>query len=173
MSRLPSPLTLCVVSMLVLSGCRASPPGQFETKLMTKVKHSITVGGKDAKNPLPDNATNVDAGREAFSHYCAACHGLDGQNTGVPFADRMSPPVPLLKAKQVQSYTDGQLKWVIDNGVSPSGMPGSKGVLTDREIWSIVVFIRHLPEAGSLGEPPMYSGDPPTEQSASPQTHER
>ena len=95
--------------------------------------------------------------RTAFSHYCVACHGLDGQNTGVPFADSMSPPVPSLASIEVQSYTDGQLKWVIDNGIWPSGMPGSKGTLSDEEIWSIVIFLRHLPPAGSVGEPEMYS----------------
>ncbi len=159
MRRRSCQLTLCTAAILLLGGCRATPPGKFETRLLTKLKHSVTIGGKNVKNPLMGTVTDVEAGREAFSHYCAACHGLDGQNTGVPFADRMSPPVPLLKARQVQSYTDGQLKWVIDNGVSPSGMPGSKGILTDGEIWSIVVFIRHLPEAGSLGEPAMYSGE--------------
>jgi mono/diheme cytochrome c family protein len=57
----------------------------------------------------------------------------------------------------VQSYKDGQLKWIIENGLSPSGMPASKGILTDEEMWSIVLYIRHLPPAGSLGEPPCYS----------------
>jgi S-disulfanyl-L-cysteine oxidoreductase SoxD len=57
----------------------------------------------------------------------------------------------------VQDYTDGQLKWVIDNGIWPSGMPGSEGILSDDEIWSIVVYLRHLPPAGSQGEPEMYS----------------
>jgi len=127
---------------------------------MTKIKHSLTIRGKRTTNPLAGNSHNIENGKEAFSHYCAACHGLDGQNTGVPFGDRMSPPVPMLNSTQVQTYTDGQLKWVIDNGISPSGMPGSKGILTENEIWSIVVYIRHLPPAGSLGEPAMYSGDP-------------
>ena len=143
----------------VIAGCKATPPGKWETSLMTKVKHSVTVGGKHGTNPLADIPANVQDGRIAFSHYCAACHGLDGQNTGVPFADRMSPPVPLLNSSQVQTYTDGQIQWVIENGISPSGMPASKGILTEQEIWSIVVFIRHLPAAGSLGEPQMYSGD--------------
>ena len=149
---------LCTATLLL--GCKATPPGKWETAAMTKIKHSITIRGKGAKNPLPGTPMNIDNGRDAFSHYCAACHGLDGQNTGVPFADSMSPPAPVLNSSQVQSYTDGQLKWLIDNGISPSGMPGSKGILTDNEIWSIVVYIRHLPPAGSLGEPAMYSGDP-------------
>jgi len=124
---------------------------------MTKAKHGLFIGNKSQKNPLASTAENVAAGKEAFSHYCAACHGMDGQNTGVPFADRMSPPVPSLASKEVQSYTDGQIKQVIDYGIGPSGMPGSKGILSEEEIWSIVVFVRHLPPAGSLGEPQMYS----------------
>jgi len=118
-----------------------------------------TIGGKKIKNPQTATAANMEAGREAFSHYCAACHGLDGQKTGVPFADRLSPPVPSLAAEHVQQYKDGQLKKIIDEGIAPSGMPGSSGVLNEDEIWSIVLYIRHLPPQGSLGEPQMYSGD--------------
>jgi cytochrome c len=152
-------ISLFVCTSLVLTGCRATPPGKFETAALTTIKHSITVRGKGANNPMAGTPGNIENGRVAFSHYCAACHGLDGQNSGVPFADRMEPPVPELNSRQVQSYKDGQLKWLIDNGISPSGMPGSSGILTDSEIWSIVVYIRHLPPAGSLGEPSMYSGD--------------
>jgi mono/diheme cytochrome c family protein len=119
----------------------------------------VFVRNKDAKNPLPATSENIAAGKAAFSHYCIACHGLDGQNTGVPFAENMAPPVPSLASADVQSYTDGQLKWVIDSGIFPSGMPASKGILTDEEIWSTVLYIRHLPAAGSLGEPAIYSGD--------------
>jgi hypothetical protein len=36
-------------------------------------------------------------------------------------------------------------------------MPGSKGTLSDDEIWSIVVFLRHLPPAGSQGTHEMYT----------------
>lgn len=144
---------------LALAGCKATPPGKWERSIVVGMEHHVTVGDKDVKNPYPATADNIAAGKESFSHYCAACHGLDGQNTGVPFADRMSPPVPLLTSADAQNFTDGQLKWIIDNGLSPSGMPGSKGILTDEEIWDAVIYIRHLPKAGSVGEPAMYSGE--------------
>ena len=147
------------VLLLSFCGCRATPPGRFETSLMTRAKRFLFVRNKREKNPLQPTQANLASGRDAFSHYCMVCHGLDGQNTGVPFAERMSPPVPRLNSPAVQAYTDGQLKWVIDNGVSPSGMPGSKGILNDDEIWSIVLYVRHLPAEGSLGEPAVYSGD--------------
>jgi mono/diheme cytochrome c family protein len=142
--------------LAVLAGCKASSPSKVERGVMRWTKHTVSVRNKSERNPLQPTAENLAAGKEAFSHYCVACHGMDGQNTGVPFANSMSPPVPLLSSAEVQSYTDGQLKWVIDNGLGPSGMPGSKGILSDEEIWSTVLFIRHLPPAGSLGDPPMY-----------------
>ena len=108
---------------------------------------------KTQNNPLNDRAVAVADGKEAFSHYCVACHGLDGQNTGVPFAARMSPPDPSLAGKGVQSYIVGQLKWIVEYGIWPSAMPGSKNMLIEDEAWSIVIYLRHLPQQRSLGEP--------------------
>jgi len=166
-------LTAGIVLGFSVAGCRVSTPPNWETVTMTRIKHSLTVRGKNIRNPLVDSPQAVQSGKTAFSHYCVACHGLDGQNTGVPFADRMSPPVPSLKLAPVQSYTDGQLKWIVDNGISPSGMPASKGILTEKEIWSIVLYLRHLPEAGSLGEPAMYSGVDPSVQDTPKVSHTR
>ena len=143
----------------VLTACRVSKPGRAETDLAQWTKKHITVKGKDDRNPLRDSAETLKDGKEAFGHYCFVCHGLDGQNTGVPFAEKLSPPVPSLASKEVQAYSDGQLKWIIENGIAPSGMPASHGILNDDEMWSIVVYLRHLPPAGSLGEPPVYSGE--------------
>jgi mono/diheme cytochrome c family protein len=150
----------CLIA--VFTGCAARTPGAWETSTMGAVKRRVTVGGREVINPLAVSDENIARGRKTFSSYCVVCHGLDGQNTGVPFADRMSPPVPSLNAPAVQRYTDGQLKWVIDNGIFPSGMPASKGILGDEEIWQIVIYLRHLPPKGSLGEPAVYGGQPVT-----------
>jgi len=154
---------LFVVSGLCLcfavAGCRVTPPGGAETAALQWTKHNITVGGKNDKNPIKATAENIESGKQAFGFYCVVCHGRDGQNTGVPFAKSMSPPLPSLASGDVQRYTDGQLKWIIENGISPSGMPASKGILSDDDIWTIVVYLRNLPPAGSLGEPRAYSGE--------------
>jgi cytochrome c553 len=150
-------LLILVLLVVVLAGCKAKSPGKLETGTMTFVKHHVFIGNKSQKNPLPNNADTLADGKEAFSHYCVACHGNDGQNTGVPFVDHISPPIPSFASADVQSYTDGQLKTILDYGIQPSGMPGSKGVLSDDELWSIVVYLRHLPPAGSQGIPEMYT----------------
>jgi mono/diheme cytochrome c family protein len=46
---------------------------------------------------------------------------------------------------------------VIENGLWPSGMPAARGLLNDEEIWEMVQYPRHLPPAGSLGDPAMYT----------------
>jgi mono/diheme cytochrome c family protein len=143
--------------VLVLAACKATPPGNLERAVASAVKRRVTVRGASDRSPLAATEDNLRRGQRAFSSYCAACHGLDGQNTGVPFADAMSPPVPRLTAAEVQRYTDGQLHSVIENGLWPSGMPAARGLLNDDEIWEIVQYIRHLPPAGSLGEPAMYT----------------
>ena len=146
-----------MLAVITCAGCQVRQPGRVETAFAEEIKRTVTVGGKKDLNPIPADPENIQAGQKNFAHYCLVCHGLDGQNTGVPFADRMSPPVPPLNSAAVQKYTDGQLKWIIDHGISPSGMPASKGILGDEEIWQIVDYIRHLPPKGSLGEPEVYT----------------
>jgi mono/diheme cytochrome c family protein len=148
-----------LVCTLILCGCQVSKPGKVESKMMKTVKHKLTVGGKGALNPIPPTADNIADGREHFAHHCGICHGLDGQGTGVPFAAKMSPPVADLSSKDVQDYADGQIKWVIENGLDPSGMPAWNGLLSDEEMWKIVDYIRHLPAKGSLGIPDVYKAE--------------
>jgi mono/diheme cytochrome c family protein len=152
-------LVLSGVACLILAACKVQQTGRTETATLQWVKHHVTIGGKREQNPLSQTAENIESGKRIFGYYCVVCHGRDGQNTGVPFAANISPPIPSLASADVQRYTDGQLKWIIEHGISPSGMPASKGTLNDDEMWHIVVYLRHLPPAGSLGEPRAYSGD--------------
>ena len=110
-----------------MQGCKAEPPGKAEVAIVTKAKHSIFVGNRNTRNPLESSAQNIADGNEAFTHYCVVCHGMDGQNTGVPFAEQMSPPVPSL-ASPVGSVLHGR---AVEMGDSerhcPIGHAGSQG----------------------------------------------
>ena len=149
-------LLISLAALLALAACKAGTPGDLETSVVQGVK-KVTIGGKDWKNPVPYTDASIKDGAEHFQHHCQVCHGLDGHATGVPFAAMMDPPVPDLGEKEVQEYTDGQLKWIIENGIAPSGMPAWKGMLDDDEMWKIVRFLRKLPAPGSLGAPKMYT----------------
>jgi mono/diheme cytochrome c family protein len=154
MKRLAALISLFVLTLLL--ACKAGKPGSMESGVMQSLKQNVTIGGKDVKNPIAKSDAAIKQGMEHFQHHCQICHGLDGHNTGVPFAEKMDPPVADLGSKDVQAYSDGQLKWIIENGIGPSGMPGWKGILEDEEMWSMVWFIRNLPAQGSLGAPAIY-----------------
>jgi mono/diheme cytochrome c family protein len=145
-----------VCSFAFIGGCRVSEPGKIERAIMKQVKLRVTVGGKGTKNPVPATEESIANGRKHFGHHCGVCHGLDGQGTGVPFAEHMYPPVPSLASADIQQYEDGQLKWIIEKGIGPSGMPAWKDVLDEDEMWALINFMRRLPPKGSLGIPAVY-----------------
>lgn len=95
---------------------------------------------KDAVNrrPFMKNAENIRAGQECFSHYCLVCHGLDGQNTGVPL--RRSHVTARVSAELARGTAvhGWAAEVVVDNGIVPSGMSASKGILNEDDIWQIV-----------------------------------
>ena len=138
-----------------LIGCKASQPSQVEKKVVQESKE-IVIGGKNWRNPVPDINLSVKNGSEHFQHHCQVCHGLDGHATGVTFARNVSPPIPDLGAPEIQKYADGQLKWIIENGIRMSGMPSWRGLVSDEEMWQMVRYIRHLPARGSLGVPEVF-----------------
>ncbi len=151
-------LVIVIIVVLIYASTinmAAAGSSGMENAIMTRMKYAH-IGGKNDRNPAPDTPETVKEGAEHFQHHCEICHGLDGQNTGVPFGTKMSPPVADLASARVQHYTDGQLKWIIDNGIRFTGMPGWKGILSDEEAWNVVRYIRHLPAKGSLGAPPVF-----------------
>lgn len=129
--------------------CKATPPSRIEQIVASNVKRHLTVSGRADRNPVPATPLAIREGETAYFTNCAICHGVDGPGTSAPFARTMSPPVPDLSSREVQGYTDGQLHSIIENGLSPSGMPAGRGILSDGEMWRIVLYIRQLAEGGA------------------------
>jgi hypothetical protein len=59
----------------------------------------------------------------------------------------LSPRVPDMTRQATQSLTDGELFFIIKNGVRLTGMPawGRDTPEDDHQSWQLVSFIRHLP----------------------------
>lgn len=99
----------------------------------------------DLQNPVPANAQTLERAQNIFAVNCAACHGqnADGQS---PVADRFSaagavPPVNFRDAR-ARNRTDGQLYWILTNGVG--NMPPFGDLLTDDQRWTLVRYIRNV-----------------------------
>ncbi len=97
------------------------------------------VTAKTVKNPV-DRAGGLKAGQSLFSENCVLCHGKAGKGDGEAAA-AMNPKPKSLVSRSVQSQTDGELFWKISEG--REAMPSWKG-LSEKERWSLVVFLRSL-----------------------------
>ena len=148
-------VAIIVVAYVSISGLKVRKVGSLENRVVVAIKHKI-IDGKSLKNPTPDIPDVIKSGGEHFQHRCQTCHGFDGHATGVPFESQVYPPIPDLGSADVQGYSDGQLKSIIENGLSLSGMPAWHGIVDDNTMWKIVRYLRHLPAKGSLGAPDVY-----------------
>jgi mono/diheme cytochrome c family protein len=127
-------------------------PSEAETGLARAVR-SFAISGRDRArtNPVPRSEAAVRAGLEHFADHCAVCHGNDGGGV-TNFGRGLFPPSPDLRAEPTQRMTDGQLFYIIENGVRFTGMPAfATGTAEgEEESWKLVHFIRRLPR---LSEP--------------------
>ena len=92
-----------------------------------------------------DDPEIVRAGARAFSERgCANCHGAPGVNWQ-KFSEGLNPDPPDLK-DIAHEREPAQLFWVVKNGLKMTAMPSFGAIgADDREIWSIVAFVRKLP----------------------------
>ena len=118
-------------------------PGQIESRLADYIT-SNWIRHRAAKqtNPLNPTPENLKAGQGDFDEHCATCHGLDGSGENRFEAD-FYPPVAKL-TDDVQNWSDGELYFIIANGIPMSGMPGFSRSHDSKEIWGMVLWVRHL-----------------------------
>jgi len=133
----------------VAGGVAARPkPPELEERAARAVRHLlIPAAARRTPNPVAATPAALAAGRAHFADHCATCHGNDGMGA-TRFGVRLSPRAPDLSDTPTQQLSDGELFWIIENGVRLTGMPafGDDDPATDAESWHLVHFIRHLPE---------------------------
>jgi mono/diheme cytochrome c family protein len=137
-----------VAAGLVLwrSGISArTPPGTVETALARRLRSiAIPADAKDRKNPSSPTAEVLEAGMAHFADHCAICHSNNGSgDTEVGRA--LYPRAPDMRLDATQSLTDGELFYIIENGIRFTGMPAwaHEG---EQAGWQLVHFIRRLPK---------------------------
>src|SRR2546421_3896890 len=123
-------------------------PSRFETMIARNVRHlAIPSNARLAQNPLLVSPEDLRDARLHFADHCAVCHANDGGGQTM-IGSGLHPKPPDLRLPETQSLTDGELFWIIENGVRFTGMPafsnsGGHGGMLDS--WKLVHFIRHLP----------------------------
>ncbi|MEO5616424.1 MAG: c-type cytochrome [Candidatus Eisenbacteria bacterium] len=141
--------TIVGVAFLVQHGFSArEKPTAVETLVARTLRRlSVPNSQRDAKNPVSLTPEVLAQGRAHFADHCAGCHGNDGRGKTI-IGQNLYPKVPDMWAKETQSLSDGEIFYIIKNGVRLTGMAawGEDSPEDDRESWHLVHFIRHLPQ---------------------------
>ena len=138
-----------VISVLHDGLSARATPTRLEALLARNARHlAIPSNARLAQNPVLESPEDLREARLHFADHCAICHANDGSGHS-EIGDGLYPKPPDLRLPQTQNLSDGELFWIIENGVRFTGMPafssngGNHG--GGQDSWKLVHFIRHLP----------------------------
>lgn len=134
-------------SMTIRHGFSARDnPSRFEGYVAKAARMlSIPASERNAKNPFAPTPEVLSDARSHFADHCATCHGNDG-SCKTEIGQNLYPKPPDMRRPETQSLTDGQIYYIIHNGIRLTGMPAWGGPGKDDDSWKLVLFIRHLVE---------------------------
>lgn len=120
-------------------------PTRVERLVMRAVhRWSVPSRARDAANPVAYSSEVWAESRAHFADHCASCHGNDGRGD-TEIGRNLFPKAPDMTQAATQDKTDGELYWIIENGIRLTGMPAwGKGGPDDTDTWKLVHFIRRL-----------------------------
>jgi mono/diheme cytochrome c family protein len=90
-------------------------------------------------NPYAGQPDAIAAGGRLFAEHCAPCHQSDALGRGKR---------PSLRTGYIQNAKDGELYWVLRNGILAHGMP-SWSFIPDESRWQIVAYLKSLGPEGA------------------------
>ena len=124
----------------------AKTPGRLEERVATfALNRSIERHAPKMANPLARSPEAVAAGLALFRTHCVVCHGAPGVDPTEAGAS-LNPPAPGLTLARVQARSDGELKWIVSNGIRMTGMPAFGASRSENEVWQLVAALRRLPK---------------------------
>jgi len=106
---------------------------------------------REKRNPIVSLSAELLADARAhFADHCAMCHANDGSGN-TPIGRNLYPKAPDMRKAATQSLSDGEIFYIIHNGIRLTGMPawGEADPDADEDSWKLVHFIRHLPQLTS------------------------
>jgi mono/diheme cytochrome c family protein len=132
---------------LVWSGFSTADQPSFLETVVARTARNLSIPRKARleKNPWTGTADVLKEARESFVDRCAVCHGPDGSGE-TQVGSNLYPKVPDLRTPRTQKLTDGEIRYIIRNGVRLTGMPGWAKPHDEQgdDSWKLVIFIRSL-----------------------------
>jgi len=123
-----------------------STPGSLETWVArTSLNATLSRSAPKEENPVPLTDENLLKGVQLFGRNCSVCHGsASGAASASPIAKGLYQRPPQLAADGVEDDPEGQTFWKVKHGIRLTGMPSFASALTDEEIWTLALFLKHM-----------------------------
>jgi mono/diheme cytochrome c family protein len=139
-------------------------PTSIEALLARSARRlAVPADARAQANPQPDSPEVLADARAHWADHCASCHANNGSGD-TEMGRNLYPRAPDMRAPATQNLSDGELFFVIQNGVRLTGMPawGSGTAHDAADSWKLVRFIRHLPEVSATEAGEMEKMNPRT-----------
>jgi len=121
-----------------------TPPSAFESLLARGMRRlAVPSADRHRANPFTATPELLAEARHHFADHCAGCHGNDGRGN-TTLGESLFPKAPDMRKPETQNLTDGELYYIIHNGVRFTGMPAWGADGPDDDSWKLALFIRHL-----------------------------
>ena len=121
-------------------------PGQLETWVAsTSLDATLNREAPKGRNPVPLTDTNLIDGINLYAQHCTICHGTaKGNASASPVAKGLYPKPPQLATDGVEDDPEGVSFWKIEHGIRWTAMPSWKNSLTNQQIWTLALFLKHM-----------------------------
>ncbi|MFC5496926.1 c-type cytochrome [Caenimonas terrae] len=121
-------------------------PGRLETWIAsTSLDATLNREAPKEPNPVALTDENLLAGVNLFAQNCAVCHGDSrGLPAASPIARGLYQKPPQMATDGVEDDPEGTSFWKIKHGLRLTGMPSFGSTLSDKEIWTLALFLKHM-----------------------------
>ncbi|HVS80378.1 MAG TPA: c-type cytochrome [Pyrinomonadaceae bacterium] len=125
---------------------REQPSWMEKVMAQNARKIATPADAKSLKNPRQQQSEEMIAeADEHFVEHCSTCHGIDGRGD-TTIGKNLYPRVPDITMADTQQLGDGELYYIIYNGIRLTGMPAWGSEDKPEAIWDLVSLIRRLPK---------------------------
>ncbi|HYL27043.1 MAG TPA: cytochrome c [Candidatus Nitrosotalea sp.] len=134
---------LAIVSGAVPANADAKPSRLERWAANRSLHATLAREAPKGPNPVPLSDANLIAGIHTYAANCAVCHGAaDAKPTNIARGLYQKPPQ--LAKDGVEDDPEGVTYWKVDHGIRLTGMPSFSGSLSDRQIWEVALFLKHM-----------------------------
>jgi len=144
---------LALITGSIPAGADSGPIPLERWAAKTALHATLAEEAPKMANPVPLTDANLIAGIQLYGEHCAICHGTaQGDASASPVAKGEYPRPPQLASDGVEDDPQGVSFWKLDHGIRWTGMPSWKSTLSDKQMWTLALFLNHMDKLSPAAE---------------------